>query len=99
MPDLAEVIPYMRELVGDKQRVFWVLITLIVVLVLAILGLTISSHSRDYAANPLTTYASGCQDLTSQWHTDESGSSGTIKVGRSSSHPPPSCVEFLNFAS
>ena len=83
MPAVTVKIPNVRPkmLINNKKYLFWLFVTIISVLVIAIISLIIvSSTKRDFVNHPLTSYHAGCTDLTSQWHVGENGASGTIKV-------------------
>ena len=85
MADLTVKIPNVRLLIKDRKLVFWAFVSVISVLVFIILCLIISVASkqprvRNFEDHPLTSYQSGCADLTSQWHVGEAGTKGTIKV-------------------
>ena len=76
-------IPNVKLLLQNRKYLFWFFVILISTLVVSILTLIIVINTkRDFESFPLTSYHSGCADLTSQWHEWESGSSGTIKVKR-----------------
>ena len=85
MTELTVKIPNIRLLVKDRKLIFWAFVSVISVLVFIILCLIISVSSkqprvRNFEDHPLTSYHSGCADLTSQWHVRETGISGTVKV-------------------
>ena len=85
MTELTVKIPNIRLLMKDRKLVFWAFVSVISVLVFIILCLIISVASkqprvRNFESHPLTSYQSGCADLTSQWHVGETGTSGTVKV-------------------
>ncbi len=85
MTELTVKIPNIRLLVKDRKLIFWAFLSVISVLVFIILCLIISVASkqprvRNFEDHPLTSYLSGCADLTSQWHVRENGTSGTVKV-------------------
>ena len=76
-------IPNVKLILQNRKYLFWFFVILISILVFSILTLIIVINTkRDFESFPLTSYHNGCQDLTSQWHEWESGSSGTIKVKR-----------------
>ena len=84
LSDVTVRIPNYRVILYNRKYLFWLFISIITVLVISIISLIIASQHkhRDYVSHPLTSYHAGCQDLTSQWHVGETGSSGTVKVKR-----------------
>ena len=85
MTALTVKVPNLRLVIKDKKFVFRAFVAVICLLVFIILCLIISVASkqtrvRNFEDHPLTSYHSGCRDLTSQWHVGETGTSGTIKV-------------------
>ena len=83
MAGVTVKIPNVKLLVLNRKYLFWFFVILILILLVSILSLIIVINTkRDFDSFPLTTYHDGCQDLTSQWHVSETGSSGTIKTKR-----------------
>ena len=85
MTALTVKVPNLRLVIKDKKFVFRAFVAVICLLVFIILCLIISVASkqirvRNFEDHPLTSYQSGCADLTSQWHVGETGTSGTVKV-------------------